>query len=266
MYNLVSHVQQHSGIFSLNVHVCACLNKLSKLTCTYSDWQCMYVASVIKWKASSCWASNTGSLAWAASTLPPNSTHCRWHTLSGCQACDGGIQYHLCSTYRGLFMRAGGCLVVIKREACSMTLLQKLLWWWQSQPHPLPLLHQPLHRQWLHYCWQCCLCGGAVICCTVDHQINMLMAMEQLLSTSRHRPCTAMVESVLEIKVPKMLSTVSLSLGLYHEVLLEMSPAALSLQNTEMHFQWYIQHWVHTGRVDLYSEPLHCRCQLISHW
>ena len=26
-----------------------------------------------------------------------------WHILSGCQVCDWGIQYHLCSTYRGLW-------------------------------------------------------------------------------------------------------------------------------------------------------------------
>ena len=38
-------------------------------------------------------------------------------------------------------------------------------------------------------------------------------------------------------KLPNMLSAVSLLLGLYHEVLLEMSPAALSLENTGMHCQ-----------------------------
>ena len=32
---------------------------------------------------------------------------------------------------------------------------------------------------------------------------NVLMVMEQLLSTSRRKPCTAMVESVRETKVPK---------------------------------------------------------------
>ena len=32
---------------------------------------------------------------------------------------------------------------------------------------------------------------------------NVLMAIEQLLSTSRRKPCTAMVESVWKTKVPK---------------------------------------------------------------
>ena len=32
---------------------------------------------------------------------------------------------------------------------------------------------------------------------------NVLMAMEQLLSTSRRKPCTAMVDSVRDTKVPK---------------------------------------------------------------
>ena len=32
---------------------------------------------------------------------------------------------------------------------------------------------------------------------------NVLMAMEQLLSTSRRKPCTAYVESVWKTKVPK---------------------------------------------------------------
>ena len=34
------------------------------------------------------------------------------HILSGCQVCDWGIQYHLCSTYRGLW-GVGGCPAVV---------------------------------------------------------------------------------------------------------------------------------------------------------
>ena len=32
-----------------------------------------------------------------------------WHILSGCRVCDWGIQWHLCSTYRGLW----GLVVVV---------------------------------------------------------------------------------------------------------------------------------------------------------
>ena len=35
------------------------------------------------------------------------------HILSGCQVCDWGIQYHLCSIYIERIVRVGGCLPVV---------------------------------------------------------------------------------------------------------------------------------------------------------
>ena len=42
-------------------------------------------------------------LSWRTEFSGQPLTEFWWHILSGCQVCDWGIQYHLCSTYRGLW-------------------------------------------------------------------------------------------------------------------------------------------------------------------
>ena len=84
-----------------------------------------------------------------------------------------------------------------------------------------------------------------------------LMTMEQLPSTFKWKPCTAIVELGWATKVCKCAISWELLAWPVPRDLLGMLPVVLNFQNTEMRFQWCVQHWVHTGPVDLYSEPLH---------
>ena len=52
----------------------------------------------LEWENHSAWV-----LSWWREFSGQPLTEFWWHILSGCQVCDWGIQYHLCSTYRRLW-------------------------------------------------------------------------------------------------------------------------------------------------------------------
>ena len=89
----------------------------------------------LEWENHSAWV-----LSWQREFAGRPLTEFWRHILSGCQVCDWGIQYHLCSIYRGLW---GWWL-----SGCRSSLAER--WWlkpevsWVRLPAAAGLFHFPL--------------------------------------------------------------------------------------------------------------------------